>query len=233
MTKRAGEATEESFLKDVAKHEMKVLLDSGTHRHLRFKQPASSNMWFDIVTWPGFLAFAGDMGSFVFSRLPDMFQFFRTDSKNEGLGINLSYWGEKLEAVDRNGRESGYRVYSADKLRWHVEDHVKTWVEECDEPYDASDEDIAAARKSFEVELRGAIEEDVYRCIDDSEHEARTAVRDFSVTISGHKYEFSDTWEWNCDDYTFRFVWCCYALAWAIKQYDLREAFTETEGAIR
>ena len=28
---------------------------------------------FDIVTWPGYLCYSGDMGCFVFTRLPDMF----------------------------------------------------------------------------------------------------------------------------------------------------------------
>ena len=94
--------TEESFLNDVSKHEMKVLLDNGIYRHLRFKQQGSSNMWFDVVTWPGFLAYTGDMGAFVFARLEDMFEFFRgrpVDDKDK-LYINLGYWGEKLEAVD-------------------------------------------------------------------------------------------------------------------------------------
>lgn len=214
---------EASFLKDISKHEMTVKLDNGIYRHLRFSQPNSSNMWFDIVTWPGFLAYAGDMGSFVFTRLPDMFQFFRTDAEKEGLGINLGYWGEKLEAVDRNGRENGNRVYSPDRLREQVEYHIKTWVEEFEGPYDSSEEEAVAAKADFEAELREAIDEDVYSYLDSSEHEARTAVRDFSVEIGGHKYEFYDTWEWNCDEYTFRFVWCCYAIAWAIKQYDARQ----------
>jgi hypothetical protein len=90
-----------------------------------------------------------------------------------------------------------------------------------------TDPAAAEARKSFETELREAIEEDVYRYLDEGEHEAHRAVRDFSFKQKPKRfdrdprtYEFSDTWEWNCDEYTFRFVWCCYALAWSIKRYD-------------
>jgi hypothetical protein len=232
--------TEETFLKDVAKHEMAVLVDNGVYRHLRLKQPGSSNMWFDIVTWPGFLAYSGDMGSFVFSRLNDMFQFFRNgratiDGKEE-LYINLSYWGEKLEAVDRNGRESGHRVYSADRLRAHVEDSVKTWIEEYEGQYDDSEEETASAKTKFEAELREAIEEDIYRYLDDGEHDARTAVRDFSFKQEPKRfdrtpptYEFQDTWEWDCDEYTFRFIWCCYALAWSIRRYDAKATEASAE----
>lgn len=212
--------TEEEFLKNVAKHEMTVLLDNGIYRHIRLKQPKSGNMWFDIVTWPGFLAYSGDMGCFVFTRLNDMFQFFRTDSKEEGLGINLSYWGEKLEAVDRNGPTGEYKEFSEERLREHVEYAIKTWVEECDEPYDADEEDVTVARKQFEDELRRVIKDDVYDYFDGSEIKAREAVRDFSRTIGGHCYEFSDAWEWDCSEYTLRFVWCCYAIAWSIKNYD-------------
>jgi hypothetical protein len=32
--------------------------------------------------------------------------------------------------------------------------------------------------------------------------------------------KFADFWECNSDEYTSRFIWCCYALSWGIKQYD-------------
>ena len=223
MLHEIAETTEESFLNDVSKHEMKVLLDNGIYRHLRFKQQGSSNMWFDVVTWPGFLAYTGDMGAFVFARLEDMFEFFRgrpVDDKDK-LYINLSYWGEKLEAVDQVGRwDSGYRVFSPDKLKEHVEEQIKNWVEDCDETYDSSDEEIMADRTEFENELRYAIKEDVYRLLEDGEQEARRAVNDFQCKIGNRTYNFSDTWEWECTEYTFRFVWCCYAVAYSIQQYD-------------
>jgi hypothetical protein len=73
------EITEEVFLKDVEKHEMKVLLDNGLYRHLRFAATGqySWNQWFEIITWPGKLAYSGDMGTYVFERIEDMFEFFR------------------------------------------------------------------------------------------------------------------------------------------------------------
>lgn len=209
MSEKPNEA---SFLKDVSKHEMAVLLDNGIYRHLRFKQPGSSNQWFDIVTWPGFLAYTGDMGSFVFARLDDMFRFFRTDSKREGLGINLGYWGEKLEAVDRCGRTSGHRQFSEQKMRKNVEEHVTQWIEY----YELSEDDAA--------ELKEAVEDEVYRYFEDGEYEAHRAVRDFDFKHDGKTFQFQDAWEWSCEEYTYRFVWCCYAIAWAIKQYDSRES---------
>ena len=206
-------ATEEVFLKDVANHKMTVLLDNGIYRHLRFaKEGARSwNQWFDIVTWPGFLAYSGDMGCFVFSRLKDMFEFFRgrpyADEKQQ-LYINLSYWAEKLEAVDRSCSNPGEQQYSPEIFAKRVNETVSEWIEE----YGLSEEHRA--------DLREAIKDDVLRYGDDGEYEAHRALRDFETRVGGILFHFSDTWEWDLRDYTFRFVWCCYAIAWAIQQYD-------------
>ena len=93
------ESTEADFLKDVAAHEMEILRDDGVYRHIRFKKPGTWCMHFDLVTWPGYLAYSGDMGCYVFSRLNDMFEFFRTDREylqrdGRQLCINLCYWSE-------------------------------------------------------------------------------------------------------------------------------------------
>lgn len=66
-----NQPTEQSFLRDVAKHEMTVIHDAGEIRHLRFGRPGDSNMHFNITTVPGYLMFTGDMGAWTFSRLPD------------------------------------------------------------------------------------------------------------------------------------------------------------------
>ncbi len=71
--------TEQSFLEAVAKHEMHVLHEDGLYRHIRFKKPGTSCMHFDLITYPGYLVYSGDMGCYVFSRLPDMFELFRAD----------------------------------------------------------------------------------------------------------------------------------------------------------
>ena len=88
--------TEQIFLRDISMHQMSVLRDDGVNRHIRFKTPGTNSMYFDIITWPGFLCYTGDMGTYVFRRLEDMFQFFRTDREHmtlrDGatLAINLS-----------------------------------------------------------------------------------------------------------------------------------------------
>ena len=57
------------FLPDVAEHKLTVLHDEGLYRHLRFQKPGTGFYWFDLITWPGNLAFKGDMGGFMFARI--------------------------------------------------------------------------------------------------------------------------------------------------------------------
>ena len=207
------ECTEAVFLKDVSKHKMEVLLDNGIYRHLRFKGEPSWNQSLNVVTWPGRLAYTGDMGTFVFARLEDMFQFFRTRPSGDPakLYINTGYWGEKLEAIDRDHRNSSERAFSADLFREKVEEHVAEWIEEY------------SLTETEQQELRADIEDEVLRFDEDGEHEARRALSDFSAIVGEHEFQFQDTWEWDLREYTFRFVWCCYAIAWAIRQYDAKQ----------
>lgn len=86
----------EAFLKDVESHRMTVLSDSGVNRSLKFENPNCSNLHFFITTWPGHLCISGDMGTFVFARIHDMFLFF--DGKEPQA--NMDYWSEKLIAQE-------------------------------------------------------------------------------------------------------------------------------------
>lgn len=209
------EPTEQSFLKDVANHEMTVLLDNGLYRHLRFKQKEHSwNAWFGIVTWPGYLAFYGDMGCFVFNRIEDMFAFFRTRPSNcpEELHINRRYWSEKLDAVDR---DVGATQFSPEVFRSKVEEHFEEWVKE------------QGLSKIEIVEFKEELDSMIFCRADDGEDAAREALSNFEHTIDGHPLKFHDTWEWDFSVYTYRFTWCCYALVWAIKKYDEVKSGTE------
>src|SRR4051812_7199267 len=109
-----GEPTRDQFLKDVERHKMSVKLSDGVYRHLRFSKPLDSNMWFELVTWPGYLTISGDMGTWAFSRITDMFEFFR--SRNDGeLEINSGYWSEKLQAGASGGSRHS-KVWDSDKF---------------------------------------------------------------------------------------------------------------------
>jgi hypothetical protein len=224
MSKR--EPTEESFLKDVSNHSMTVLLDQGVYRHLSFSNNGSSTKKFDIVTWPGFLAYSGDMGCFVFLRLKDMFEFFRNYKDKKELQINPSYWGEKLQAVDRDGYYPGHKEYSPEKFKERVEEKVKEWIEEFEGEYDSSEHEQFEQKKDFAEDIKAVIEEEVLRYADDGEYKAHEVLRDFCFEYTANrftnsqKFKFSDTWEWDLKDYTYRYIWCLYALVWGIEKYD-------------
>jgi hypothetical protein len=221
--------TEETFLKDVSNHSMTVLLDNGVYRHISFSNNGSFNQQFDIVTWPEFLAYPGDMGCFVFSRVNDMFLFFRNDEDKKELKINPSYWGEKLQSVDRDGYHPGYKEYSPEKFKERVEEKVKEWIEEFEGEYDSDEEELETQRKEFARQLRNAVTDCVTGYADDGEYKAHESLQDFSFVYesnrftNSHKYEFSDTWEWDLKDYTYRYIWCLYALVWGIQKYDALE----------
>lgn len=83
------------FLKNTENHTLKIEMDSGVHRSLLFSKLGSSVYHYRITTWPGHLCISGDMGTFVFCRLHDMFDFFEQGTP---LKINPSYWGGKLVA---------------------------------------------------------------------------------------------------------------------------------------
>ncbi|MCR4305069.1 MAG: hypothetical protein NUV63_12755 [Gallionella sp.] len=207
--------SEASFLKDVANHEMRVVRDDGLHRHVRFKEHGSCNMHFDLITWPGYLCYCGDMGTYVFRRLEDMFQFFRTDREHKkGLGINLSYWSEKLVAVDGGRNKGCAKEFDKERFERVICEYRIGWIRE-------NRERLSKAQRR---ELWEAVRDDVLYRLDDGEHEVQQAAHDFSHTVERYgrtvRFEFNDLWDHDFTDYTYHFVWCCYALAWGIKQYD-------------
>lgn len=207
--------TESDFLKEVRDHEMIIIKDDGAYRHVRFKKPGTTCMHFDLITWPGYLCYTGDMGTYIFSRLRDMFEFFRTDreynqSRGRQLGINLSYWAEKAEAKDRH---SGIMEFSEDLFNRAVTEHLVSWIRE----------NAYRTTKEERRELWDAVMIDVIGAEGDSGgFRKQIAVNDFShyVNEKVREFYFQDFWEHTVEDYTHRFVWCCYALAWGIQQYD-------------
>ena len=205
--------TEANFLKDIAGHQMKVLSDTGVHRYIRCQKPGTWCFGFHIITWPGALCIDGDMGTFVFRRLDDMFEFFRTD-RREGkpgkqLYINKGYWAEKCVS---DSRYKGLQEFDPDLFRENVVRRYKDWLES------RRDEFSAAVRRDLREQLRN----DVLGAADEGKHNAITAALEFRHKET--RFNLDDFYECNTRSYTFHFVWCLYAIAWAIKQYDETKA---------
>lgn len=212
--------TKESFLNDVAEHVVEVIRDEGVYRHIRFRKPGTMCFHFDLITWPGYLCYTDDMGTYVFKRLEDMFQFFRTKpykDRDPLDQIDQRYWAEKLEATNKHG---GHLEFDNKAFRREItEQRRKLFVEH---GKDMSYMD----RQEFWSSL-----EDAKNCADEGEHQTFSVVQDWSfiyyrphprfhsskqdVRIQLSTDEFP-----SCKTYTYHFLWCCYALAWGIKQYD-------------
>ena len=207
--------TEESFLRSVSGHVMTILEEDGVHRRIRFSKPDSSDMHFYLVTWPGYLCYCGDMGTFVFQRLHDMFAFFRKESPQNvsapdlgKLFINTGYWGAKCVAVDS---VDGIREYSPDSFR----NVVNEWLAE-----QLEDEEDAGLKE----ELTAAVADDLLSCAEDGEAAARSAVGNFCFNWFSRTFEIADFWEATLTVKTHRFLWCCYAIAWGIQKFDEAKA---------
>lgn len=206
------ECTEELFLRDVQGHTMEVLRDDGVYRHLRFRKPrpASSSYWFDLITWPEMLCINGDMGTYVFSRLTDMFEFFRTDKRHDHqLGINLGYWAEKLKAPNSRAAEE----FDSKKFDTAIKGLLIDWIKE----------HRGDTSKEERRDLWETVGEEVLNLSDDQDgNRKQAAAYDFCHQVNpARKFYFRDLFELDFQDYTFHFVWCCYAIAWGIQRYDI------------
>ena len=191
------ELTKEQFLNDVKNHEMTIIKEEGVFRHIRFKQPDSCNRYFDLITFPGLLLYTGDMGTYVFSRINDMFRFFR-DEKNE-LSPNFDYWAEKCIARDNSGRRS-IRDFDIDVFKECVISDTLEYLE-----------------KSSVEELTEDEMDEIEHLLDcDNEIDAITEMRDH------HSYiiPLADFWENDFTSLSYGYMWCCYAIQWGIMRYD-------------
>lgn len=201
-----NECTEEQFLQDTDGHSMKIIRDEGLHRHIRFSKGGSSIYRFDLITWPGVLCIESDCGAYVFSRIDDMFDFFRMDerdfnhSKGRSLNINPVYWGEKLLSIDKNG---GYQEYSEEKMKKAVLNYVESYWE-----FESEEQ---------EREVRLQLSEDVLDRFENDERYDYELADDFK---SDYGHEFEDLWDYSFKVYTLHYLWCLYAIVHGIQMYD-------------
>lgn len=179
-------------------HEMTVFLDQGVYRHLRFISPKTSVGWFEIVTSPNLLTVHGDLGNFSFSRLDDMFEFFR------GREINPDYWSQKVQSVDRH---SAITEFSPE--------HAKAWIDEELEDFDTSAL-LSRDKESYEIDLHDVKEdaEDYRTFVDNVE-------TFFQNYIAPHEQYARDLPEFrSVSEYSHRFLLCLWCIVYAIESYD-------------
>ncbi|MET1086886.1 MAG: hypothetical protein ABWY04_07175 [Arthrobacter sp.] len=186
------------YATDTSGHQMAVLLDTGLYRHLRFADPTTRTSWFEIITTPGLLTINGDMGTFTFSRAKDMFQFFRGTNG----AINDYYWTEKLLASDQPAKSYSAKAFTTAILG--------------DATGQLDDAEVDGDQRTAAL---AELQEDVLAYASD-EHEARQALDSFSHDL----LDFTEAWEHDFNEYSFRYLWNLYAIVDGISQYDVAKA---------
>lgn len=207
--------TAEVFLKDVDQHRFSIKRDEGLYRHLILKRPNSYTYLFEILTWPGSLCIHGDCGTYVFSQLEDMFTFFRRHEDEAGrnsLPINLSYWAEKVSAQDKCSPTEEFDLDLAIQI---VRDELIA-LKESDPHLD--EEKIGEALRILQE-------------ADHSSYGFQDEIRRLSEELDiEFRDEFYDLFDHRFTEYTSRFRWCCYAIVWAIVQWDSQRGGSGDEG---
>ncbi|MCC5574569.1 hypothetical protein IMZ11_02800 [Microtetraspora sp. AC03309] len=229
----------ERFQRETAKHTMTVRHDEGLYRHLRFRDPKHGMYWFDLITVPHALIFRGDGESFVFDRMDDMFEFFRSGIWRDGsVHINPGYWAEKLTS-DRDS----VKKYDQGLFEQTVKEHVAEAILDRSAPRGIS----RAIKELFEYGditweggARRALEEFEYctfkaSCLCGAEEtftdeidadlwgHRHVRATDITHRISvkrGESFSFEDTSEWSFRDYDWWFLWALHGIVWGITQYD-------------
>lgn len=186
---------EERFEGDTSEHRMYVYRDDGLYRHLRFRSPKTWSYGYDLVTWPGHIAITGDVGDYVFSRIADMFEFFRSESGR----INPQYWSEKITNRDA---AAGTRRFD----RESVKPRVMEWFADL---RDDLSEDEADA-------LLTALGDQVFSWHPDSREEAITLLQQFEHQGT----RFYEPWDWDFNQWDWTYLWSCWAIVQGIAQYD-------------
>lgn len=227
MTRYARSA--ERFARDTADHTLTVLHDDGLYRHLRFTSTDNRFYWFELVTWPGRLAFTGGIGAgFVFARLDDMFEFFRTAGMHAGDNpnrIHPGYWAEKV--IDGRERCS---AYSEEKALGTVGEYIDGWAERYDDLVAGHEAEVRRyeALPRFEQSMRpapvppktvGELREIVANFEADGLTMHEDGARDLLRELERVGL-LRDTWEWDLSDWSWEFLWACNAIAWGVRRYD-------------
>lgn len=198
------EPTEQQFLEAIKEHKLQSIKEDGVFRHLKFRRPDTITGWFDIITWKGTLCIDGDMGTFTFRRVEDMFKFFRASEDDlkrispKTLPINPHYWHEKLVSEDV---PSGSRQWDQEYFEESLKEHLDSY-------YEGDKEKIDKVWSEME-----------WTVLSQSEHEYSSIRAAMEFEDEGDR-PFEGFWECDCKTYTYQFLWCLYAIVWGIKKYD-------------
>lgn len=188
----------DQFIKDTRNHQLTIVKDAGVYRHLSCRSPEHDKLYaFEIITSPNLLLFYGDCGTFVFSRLHDMFQFFRSDCVRSDLP--LGYWSEKIEAAPAG---IDVMMYSQRLAEDSVQAVFDTWAQS--QSLQGSDLEHAQQELDDQILIHCDSLDALFDCIG-------------TELECGYTFDIVDV---NYRTLHPAVIWCMYAIVWAIRQYD-------------
>lgn len=205
--------TKEIFLSNVKNHSMKVILNDGVHRHISFSNNGSQVFRFDLITWPGNLCITGDCGTYVFSRIEDMFVFFRLyysaykKTRGEDIAINPGYWSEKLTSICPQG---GCYEFSPRLFKEEVKEYFEEWEFNDDPNENLTSEEVK--QKVWED-----VDSKVLSIAHDGDVRAYDAANNYE---SEYRHQFIDFWEMRLHEPTHHYIWNLCAIVWGISKFD-------------
>ena len=187
------------FGKATADHVLSIEHDDGLYRHIRFAKPGTNIYSFSVATWPGYLAIAGDVPTYIFTREPDMLSFFeRCHGHPDPI-----YLSEKLSGEFKTKR------YSPEAFKKRVQE----WL-------DGASEVLSDQARDF---LHGMVQRELLSQAPGFEEEARSLLANFSAESDFmQRVTISETWEWDLSEWDQNFLWCLWAIVRIIDLY--REA---------
>lgn len=191
----AVEHARAQFATETTEHQMTVLHDDGVYRHLRFAKPGTGIWSWNLITWPGHLAVAGDVGNgWSFSREHDMFEWFGDGE------INPSYWWQKMPHQLRTAGKH----YSEDLLKQLAHEHIEEW----------------SIGKKQRARAAAAFDE-AWFCVPTDERAQRDLISEFIFTDKrGTQHDFGpDTVEWGAEDFDHHFLLALFAIVHGIRMY--------------
>lgn len=193
------DAIHDQFLIDISNHNMVIFTNNRVNRHLRFREEKSIHLWFDIITWENCLCIRGDMGTFLFECQKDMFNFFK--SNTDEIKINPYYWSEKL--ISKSEEIENFNVKK-------IEKYIITKFRE----YNL--DNLNKPKKDRAYILR-ELREDILPLFEKNE----SCNCDFFENLCNYYHiDFIDWSYSDFKDYTYRYIWCLFAIVWAIKKYN-------------
>ncbi|OOF37681.1 hypothetical protein BKK49_11245 [Rodentibacter rarus] len=186
----------DEFLESIQKHQLTVLQNSENVKIFRFADPNTISLSSTIIYAANTCTITGDMGSYVFGRLLDVYGFF---ARNQSV-FCFSYIKEKVLAQDVNG-----------ELEYFDGDLAKRDIRHCIDKYqtECTDEDKL-------IELNGLVDSLKYvdfSCEFKADEWLANATESFEELFGELSYR-------NFKELSPNFIWCAQAIIYTTRLFE-------------